>query len=66
VTVNGDTLDEANETYLVTPNPTNATILDGWGSARSRTTTCQAHSLGRQRDSHRGNSGNVNATSTSP
>ena len=40
VTVNGDTLDEANETFNVNlTNPTNATIADSQGSARSPTTT---------------------------
>ena len=49
VTVNGDTLDEANETYFVNlSNPSNATIADGQGlgtitdddaSLRSRSTT---------------------------
>ena len=48
VLVNGDLLDEANETYAVNlSNPGNATIGDGRARARSRTTTSPA--LFRQR-----------------
>ena len=40
VLVNGDTLDEANETFFVNlSSPTNVAIADGQGSARSQTTT---------------------------
>ena len=40
VTVNGDLLDEANETYFVNLTaPVNATIADGQGRGRSPTTT---------------------------
>ena len=63
VTVNGDTLDEANETYLVTlSNPTNATILDsqGLGTITDDDTppTVSVDNV----TVTEGNSGNVNAT----
>jgi ribosomal protein L35AE/L33A len=63
VTVNGDTLDEANETYLVTlSNATNATILDsqGLGTITDDDTppTVSVDNV----TVTEGNSGNVNAT----
>ena len=46
MTVTGDTLDEANETFIVNlTNPSNATIADAQGLARSPTTTAPTLSI---------------------
>ena len=58
VLVNGDLLDEASETYFVNlSNPSNATIADGQGTARSRTTTRRRRSRSTTSRSPRGTSG---------
>ena len=63
VTVNGDTLDEANETYLVTlSNPTNATILDGQGLGTITDDDTPPTVSVDNVTVTEGNSGNVNAT----
>ena len=63
VTVNGDTLDEANETYLVTlSNPTNATILDGQGLGTITDDDTPPTVSVNDVTVTEGNSGNVNAT----
>ena len=66
VTVNGDTLDEANETYFVNlSEPLNATIADGQGLGTITDDDGPSISIDDVAVTE-GNSGTVSATSTSP
>ena len=59
VTVNGDLLDEANETLFVNlTNPVNATIADAQGVGHDHRRRRAAGALDRRRDRHRGQLGN--------